>query len=442
MERLSGIRKSIAGCTLLIACISASAQKDPPLQGKHLPSPPVYVRCGILIADARKPPLKNVDVIIAGGKVTGVGPDLPVPDGAQIVDFSQFTVLPGLIDAHIHLWRGAFYERPPVALTALRSQKAIQYALSQGIVAVRVLGSWDFVDVALKRAVDEGTIIGPHVIPAAHAISTIGGHGDLIDMPWQFDLKDYYTPLHGFINSPAEAEEAVHLQLKYGARVIKVLASGGVVSPLDSPDAEQVSPEELKVIVEQAHMANVKVAAHAENIRSIMAALDAGVDSIEHGSELNQQAIDFMRSHHVYLDPTLFVIGNIERMAKAGAMPSFAAAKAAGLAANHYASFAMALRAGLPMAVGSDQLYEPGKGTVLDELVALVDHGMPPQMALTAVTRNNADLLSLPELGTVAAGEEGDLLAVQGDPLTNIRAIRNVRGVIFQGHMVPDWVGH
>jgi len=436
------MRSALAGCALLFTCIMANSQETPVVQRKQPPSQTVYVRCGTLIADAQKPPLNNADVIIIAGKITAVGPNLPIPAGAQIVDFSQNTVLPGLIDAHTHLWRGAFYERPPVGLTALRSQKAIQYALSRGIVAMRVLGSWDFVDVALQRAVDEGTIIGPHIIPAGHAISTIGGHGDLIDMPWQFALRDYYTPLHGFINSPAEAEEAVHFQLKYGARVIKVLVSGGVISPLDSPDAEQVSPDELKIIVEQAHMANVKVAVHAENIRSVMAAVDAGVDSIEHGSELNQQAIELMKSHHVYLDPTLFVIGNLERMAKAGKMPSFVAAKASGLATKHYTSFAMALKAGLPMAAGSDQLYEPGKATVLDEVIALVDHEMSPQMALTAATRNNADLLDLPELGTIAAGKEGDLVAVQGDPLTDIRALKNVQAVVFEGKLVPTWLGH
>jgi imidazolonepropionase-like amidohydrolase len=437
------MRRVLALCPVLFLALAGFTQTNPSTANQQHAAPQVlYVRCGTLIADAEQPPLRGADVIITDGKITAVGADLPIPPGAQTLDFSQSTMLPGLIDAHIHLWRGGFYERPPVGLEALRSQKAVQYGLSQGVVAVRVLGSWDFVDAALRRAIDEGTIVGPHIVSAGHAISAIGGHGDLIDMPSQFALADYYTPLHGFISSPADAEKAVRLQLKYGARVIKVLASGGVISPLDSPDAEQLSPEELKVIVEQAHMANVKVAAHAENIRSVMAALQAGVDSIEHGTELNQEAIELMKTRHIYLVPTLFVVEALQRAAKAGLLPEFVGRKGAELAAKHYPSFQLALKAGLPMAAGSDQLYEPGKATVLDEIIALVDHGMTPQMALTAATKHNAELLGMQELGTVAVGREGDLVAVQGDPLADVHAVKKVQAVVLKGKLVPAWVGH
>jgi imidazolonepropionase-like amidohydrolase len=438
------MRRLTALYALLFVAVAGWTQQTP-TSGKpaQTAAPQVlYVRCGTLIADTDKPPMRDADVVITDGKITAVGPGLQVPAGAQTQDFSHDTCLPGLLDAHIHLWTGNFREHAAVGLEALRAQKAVQYGLSQGVVAVRVVGSNDFIDVALARAADEGTILGPHIIPAGHALSTIGGHGDFLDMPWQFPLEDYYTPLHGFINSPADAEKAVHLQLKYGARVIKVLASGGVLSPLDSPTAEQLSPEELKVIVEQAHMANVKVAAHAENIRSIMASLQAGVDSIEHGSELSQQAIDFMKAHHVYLDPTLYIVDNAVQMAKSGKLPDYVRIKGTALAAKHFPSFDMALKAGVTMAAGSDQSYEPGKGTVLDEIIALVAHGMTPQMALTAATQHNADLMSLPDLGTIAVGKEGDLVAVQGNPMADIHAIKQVQGVVFQGKLVPGWVGH
>ncbi len=435
-------RSAAALVLVMVAVIAAESQTAVPAEQKPKPGPQVvYVRCGKLVAESDKPPLTDADVIITDGKVTAVGRNLPVPAGAQTVDFSHDTVLPGLLDAHIHLWTGPFRQTPPVGLAALRAQRAVQYALSQGIVAVRVVGTFDFIDVDVGKAADEGTILGPHVVPAAHAISIPGGHGDFFDLPWQLPLEDNYTPLHGFVNSPADAEKAVHLQLKYGARVIKVMASGGVLSPLDSPTSEQLSPEELKVIVEQAHMANVKVAAHAENIRSIMAALNAGVDSIEHGSELDQQAIDFMKTHHVYLDSTLFVVDNVVRRAQAHQLPEYVAEKGGALAKKTFPSFAMALKAGVTMAAGSDQDYEPGKGTLLDELIALVEHGMSADQALTAATKHNSDLLGLADLGTVAVGKEGDLVAIEGDPLADIHSIKNVRGVVFKGKLVPAGLG-
>jgi imidazolonepropionase-like amidohydrolase len=250
-------------------------------------------------------------------------------------------------------------------------------------------------------------------------------------------LATYYTPLNGFVNSPADAEKAVHLQIKYGAKVIKVLASGGVLSPLDSPFAEQLSPEELKVICEEAHMDNLKVAAHAENIRSILASLHAGVDSIEHGSDLDAEAIDYMKSHHVYLDPTVFIVDNIMKNGSKMHLPGYALEKAHELAAKHFASFAMALKANVTMAAGSDQSYGPQGGTVLDEMISLVGHGMTPEQALTAATKHNADLLGFDSLGTIAVGKEGSLVAVAGDPLSDIHAVKNTRAVIFQGQVVP-----
>ncbi len=397
----------------------------------------LFVRCGKLIYDTEKPPIANADIIITDGKITAVGRNLAVPAGAEQVDLSKDTVLPGFLDAHIHLWTGP---REPMAdgpLQALRAQQDMKHALSLGIVGVRVLGSNNFIDVALENAIDEGIIPGPHVIPAAHPISIIGGHDDFLNFPEEIRLSGFYTPLNGFVNSPADAKKAVHLQIKYGAKVIKVFASGGVLSPLDSPFAEQLSPEELRVICEEAHMDNLKVAAHAENLRSILAALHAGVDSIEHGSELNAEAIDYMKSHHVYLDPTVFIVGNILKNGAKMHLPDYVLSKAHELATRHFASFAMALKANVTMAAGSDQSYGPEGGTVLDEMIALVEHGMTPEQALTAATKHNADLMGLDRLGTVAVGKEGSLVAVEGDPLADIHAVKSTRAVIFEGHVVP-----
>jgi len=396
----------------------------------------VYVRCGKLIFDAEKPPLAPAAVVITDGKITAVGADLPVPQGAEQIDLSRYTVLPGFVDAHIHIWTGPFRSQPSDPLAALRGAKAMSYALSSGVVGARVVGTFGFIDVALKDAIEEGTIPGPHLIPGAHALSIPGGHGDFFPAPPQIQMEDVYTPLHGFVNSPADAEKAVHLQIKYGARVIKVLASGGVLSPLDSPTAEQISREELRVIVEQAHMDHIKVAAHAENIRSIMSSLEAGVDSIEHGSELNDEAVSLMKAHKVVLVPTVYVVDDSVATGEKEHLPDYVMQKVRALAATHFPSFQLALRSGVTIAAGSDRSYAPGMGTVREEMITEVKYGMTPQQALIAGTKTSAALLGLDQLGTVAAGKEGDLVAVEGDPLADIHALEKVRAVVFQGRSV------
>jgi imidazolonepropionase-like amidohydrolase len=396
-----------------------------------------FVRCGTLIADAAQQPIEHGYVIITDGKVTAVGPGLKAPAGAEEKDLSKYTCMPGLVDAHIHLWTGKFGENASEPLQTLRASKAMEYALDSGVVAARVLGSFYFIDVALKQAIDEGTIPGPHLVPAAHAISIPGGHGDFFPFPPEMQVENLYTPMNGFINSPADAEAAVHWQLKYGARVIKILASGGVLSPLDSPLAEQVSPEELNVIVEQAHAAHVKVAAHLENLPTIWAALHAGVDSVEHGAGLDQDAANYMKEHGVYLTPTLYIASNIVENGPKMHMPDYVIRKANIIWQGELQGFKIALKTGVKIAAGSDQMYEPGKGTVRDEIMALARFGATPQQALTWGTQGSADLLGLDDLGTLAVGKEGDIVATEKNPLEDIHALENVRAVIFKGESVP-----
>ena len=396
----------------------------------------VYVRCGKLIYDAGKPPITPAVVVITDGKVTAVGKDIPAPAGAEQIDFSSYTVTPGFVDAHIHIWSGPFGQAVSEPLAALRGSRAMSYALSSGVVGARVLATQGFIDVALKDAIEDGTIPGPHLVPAAHAITIPGGHGDFYPAPPYMPMDDFYTPMHGFVNSPTDAEKAVHLQIKYGARVIKVLASGGVLSPLDSPTSEQVSLEELRAIVQQAHMAHVKVAAHAENIRSIRSSLEAGVDSIEHGSELDQAAADFMKSHNIVMVPTVFVVDESVANGQKMHFPEYVITKVTALAKTHFPSFQLALHTGVTIAAGSDHSYAPGTGTVRDEMVTEVKYGMTPQQALVSGTKTSAALLGLEQLGTIEAGKEGDLVAVEGDPLSDIHALEKVRAVLFQGKTV------
>jgi imidazolonepropionase-like amidohydrolase len=420
------MRLAVVVCVMMLAaCAVMAAPKV------------VYVKCGKLIYDAEKAPLTNAQVIIVDGRITDVGTALRPPDGAEIVDLSNYTVIPGLVDAHIHIWSGPQFAVQQEGLAALRAQKAMGYALGSGVAAVRVLGTTNFLDVALRDAIDEGTIAGPHMIPAGHAISIPAGHGDHFTYPAHLPLEDWYTPLHGFINSPADAERAVHLQLKYGARVIKILASGGVLSPLDSPDSVQVSPEELKQIVETAHGLRVKVAAHVENREAVMDAILAGIDSIEHGPGADAECFRLMKERHTVYVPTVFIVDNILMNGRNMNLPDYSLRKAQELSARHFASYKLGLQSGAYMAAGSDQSYAPGTGTVRDEAIAMVKYGATPQFALVAATKHSAELLGLDSLlGTVAVGKEGDLVAVEGDPLSDIHALERVRAVLYQGKSV------
>jgi imidazolonepropionase-like amidohydrolase len=410
----------------------------------------LYVKAAHVIVDATKPPISPGAIVITDGIVTAAGANVAQPSGATVIDLGALTVMPSLIDAHTHLGGPGPAAQPgmPQPLTspayaALRAQKNVDSALRLGVAAMRVLGTADFLDVAIQQAIDDGTIAGPHLIPAAHPLSIIGGHDDFAPLPYTMDVVGLYTPLHGYISSPAEAERAVQLQIKYGARVIKLMASGGVGSPLDSPADPNLTLEEMRVAVEQAHMHHLKAAAHAENLQAVMDAMHAGIDSIEHGSELNQEAVDYMKSHNVVYVPTVHVAlttaSDTTRSAPGtpGAS-SYSQFKAKQLVEKHTRSFALALKSGVVMAAGSDASYGPNSTGVFAELVTDVEHGMSPRQALESATLRGAALLGFDKLGALASGMEGDFIAVDGDPLADIHALERVRLVVYKGRVVSD----
>lgn len=244
------------------------------------------------------------------------------------------------------------------------------------------------------------------MLPAAHALSVIGGHGDRYMLPFTASLSDVYTPLNGFVSSPADAEKAVQLQIKFGARVIKLMASGGVGSPLDFPSDDGLSLDEMRTAVEQAHMHHLKVAAHAENVHAVVNARKAGVDSIEHGSELNREAIDYMKSHNVVYVPTVHVVDTFAEERPGASEVS--KIKARNLAKSHFAAYALALENGVTMAGGSDNAYRPGGSTVFDEVLTEVNYGMSPRKAIEGATLQGAALLGFDKLGALAPGMEGE----------------------------------
>jgi imidazolonepropionase-like amidohydrolase len=410
----------------------------------------LYVKAAHLIVDASQAPISPGAIVITDGIITAAGGSVTPPPGARQIDLGGLTIMPSLIDAHTHLAGGAPTPQPgqptPLATpayAALRAQKSVASALTLGVAAMRVLGTNDFLDVAIRNAIDDGVIPGPHLIPAAHPLSISDGHDDFAPLPYTMDVRDLYTPLHGYVSSAADAEKAAQLQIKFGARVIKLMASGGVGSPLDSPGDENLTLDEMRAAVQQAHMHHLKAAAHAESLQAIMDAMRAGVDSIEHGSDLNQEALEYMKSHNIVLVPTVHVAiatANETRRAAPGTFgaSAYSQFKAKALMAKHEASFALALKSGVTMAAGSDNAYTPGSTGILAELVSDVEHGMSPRQALVSATLHGAALLGFDTLGTLASGMEGDFIATDGDPLTDIHAIERVRLVVFKGKIISD----
>jgi imidazolonepropionase-like amidohydrolase len=424
--------KVVLRALILSIALSASAR------AADVPPATLYVRCGKLMSSADEPLRGPLTMIVKGRTIAAIGKSLPMPEGAQQLDLSRYTVVPGFIDSHTHLWTGPYTPgtTPSYGLQALRAQKALEHALQLGVVGVRVVGAFGFVDVALKAAIEEGTIAGPRLLPAGHPIMIPGGHGDYYDFPSTLPLREFYIPLNGFVNSPADAEEAVHLQIKYGARVIKMFASGGVGSPLDSPDSQQLSPEEMRVIVEQAHMAQLKVAAHGESRRAILDALHAGIDSLEHASDLDKEAIDYMKTHRVWWVPTVHIVDTIATGAQSG--PDYELRKGKALAVKHFASFKLGLQNGLAsqLVAGSDMKYEPGGGSLLDEMIAMVKYGATPQQALAAGTKNGASLAGWDDMGTLAVGKQADFVALEGNPAKDITVVKKTKYVVFQGRVI------
>jgi imidazolonepropionase-like amidohydrolase len=424
---------------------AAGSEKAPPAR---------VLRVRNLVVDATEAPIRNGVVVIRGGDVVAAGDarSVSLPEDAATLDLGELTVVPGLIDSHTHLDTGGelpgMGRMPSVPLSALRATRGMSRALSLGVTTLRVVGSFAFVDVALRDAIEEGAILGPRVIPAGHALGVPGGHTDFVALPPEMEVEGAYTPKNGFFSSPEEAEKAVQYQLKYGAEVIKAMASGGVGSPLDSPQQQQASKEELRAIAETAHRMGHKVTAHAENASAIKAALRAGFDSIDHGSDLDDEAVALLLEKKAFLIPTVFVVDFINERGEQVGMPGYVLRKAKALASKHIPSYKKALAANVRIAAGSDMNYAAGRGTLIDELKTMVTYGMTPRQAMTAATRSASECLGLEnELGTLTPGKKADLIAVEGNPLDDIGALDHVVLVMRGGKVLvsqvkgiaPEW---
>jgi len=377
-------------------------------------------------------------VVVVGSKIQAVGTDLAIPDGARVFDLGDATLLPGFIDAHVHMseesslewyrdWFNGIMRFP--AEQAVYGAHYAKLTLDAGVTSVRDLGSNDYISLGLRNAINAGMIPGPRMLVANYAIGSTGGHADQDPVPPQ--RIAVAGPIQGVCNGPDECRAAVRYQIKYGADVIKFMPSGGVLSLSDPVDNPQLTQEEMNAIVSEAHNWGRKVAAHCHGDRAAKMAIAAGVDSIEHGTFLQDDTLQEMKKKHVYLVATLFAGAWVG--AHLDTFPPAIAVKARAAAAQAQLMFQHAVRIGVPLAMGTDAAVEP-HGLNAQEFSLMTKNGLGAAQALMAGTANGADLLGIADkTGTLTPGKFADIVAVAGNPLLDMHATEHPVFVMKEG---------
>lgn len=391
------------------------------------------------IIDGTGKTISEAAIIIEGDRIISIEKKSALPKGITILDLGNYTVLPGLIDAHTHpLITADDYQtvhlRESSASKALIGMKRVQDLLAAGWTTLRVAGDADvgYANLEIRDAINRGLFVGPHIYGAGHYISATGGGGDI-------NFLSYEQPIiaDGLIaDGPEEIRKAIRNEIKYGSDWIKILVTGAFMTVGDNPQNVHFSPEELKAAVEEAGRRDVPVMAHAHASDGIKQAVRAGVRSIEHGSYLDEEAIDLMVAHGTYLIPTLTIglyfeekIPDSKSLSKAVELSK---KSKAGVADN----LRLAIKKGVKIGVGTDYVGFPPEFSAR-EFAELVKLGMTPMQAIQAGTRVNAELLMKEkEIGTIEAGKQADLIAVKGDPLKDLSELQRVKFVMIGGKVV------
>lgn len=433
--------KSIGLVVALTLAASATEAADAPAGA------PIVLKAAHLFDSVSGKLVDHGVVVVVGKKIQAVGADARIPEGAQTIDLGDATLVAGFIDAHVHLsgvssdnWYQDWYNgvmRFP-AEQALYGAHYAKVTLEAGITTVRDVGSTDYISLGLRNAINAGMIPGPRMLVSNYAIGSTGGHADQDPVPPQ--KIAVATTLQGVCNGPEQCREAVRYQIKYGANVIKFMPSGGVLSLSDPVDNVQLTQEEMNAIVGEAHAWGRKVAAHCHGDRAAKMAIAAGVDSIEHGSFLQPDTLQEMKKKHVYLVPTLFAgywVGQ-----HLDTFPPNIAQKAKSAAAAVQQMFRNAVKAGTPVAMGTDAGVEP-HGLNAKEFSLMVSYGMAPEQVLMAGTANGAELLGVADqTGTLTAGKSADIVAVPGNPLINMAATEHPLLVMKEGTLYVQPAAH
>lgn len=399
------------------------------------------VKAGRLIDTASGRVLENQTIIVEGETIKAVGANLAVPAGAAVIDLSRMTVMPGFTDSHVHITGQAgtaeYYEgifRRTVMDEAVSAHIYAKRTLDAGFTTVRSLGSGPFVDIALRNAINRGDFPGPRIIAANMYIGSTGSHGDLVGFsPW---LGDRTPPeMNGIADGVDEVRKKVRYLIKYGADVIKFGATAGVLSEEASVGAPQYSQEEMNAIVAEAHLHGIKVTAHAHGAEGIKMAVKAGVDSIEHGSFLDEEGIRLMKERGTYLSADIYNDDYIlSEFAKFGT-PQKIIEKEKLVGRTQRENFQKAVKAGVKIAYGTDAGVYP-HGWNAKQFAKMVEWGMTPMGAIQASTVGNADLFGWSDrIGSITAGKYADIIAVDGDPLKDVGLLEKI-GFVMKGGAV------
>jgi imidazolonepropionase-like amidohydrolase len=397
------------------------------------PAQRTLVRAGHLL-DVKTGKLADAQtIVVIGDTIQSIQPTASVSaqPGDKVVDLGGMTVMPGMIDVHTHLTMNPDFD-PYRELTSTSAKEAIngvvnaRTTLLAGFTTVRNVGASGFVDVDLRDAINAGQVPGPHMQVSGPLLGITGGHCDENLLPIQYHLQG-----DGVADGIAAVQHKVRENIKYGADLIKICATGGVLSKGDDPQASQYTLEEMQAIVADAHRLGRKVAAHAHGAQGILWATEAGVDSIEHGSYINDEGIAAMKKHGTYLVPTLYLE---DWMLQSGHLPPFYEQKMKDVSAVAKANIKHAMQAGVKIALGTDAAVYP-HGLNAHELDVYVNQiGMAPLAALQTATVNAADLMGwTAKTGTLEPGKWADIIAVEKNPLEDVRGLEDVKFVMKGG---------
>jgi imidazolonepropionase-like amidohydrolase len=424
--------------TILLAAALAmpqTAEKDK--------KPVTLVKAGRLVDTRAGRVLTNQAILIEGDRIKEVGPAQTVtphaPAGATVIDLSNATVLPGLIDCHTHItsqpenYYDDMFRKSPIDV-AIVAHVYARRTIEAGFTTIRDVGAGEFIDVALRNAINAGTVVGPRMQVATLTVGATGGHGDVSG----FSPYIKFGGFSGIADGVAEIRKLIRFEIKNGADLIKLLATAGVLSEEESVGAPQFSQEEMNAVVEEAAMWGKKVAAHAHGTEGIKRAVRAGVASIEHGSLLDDEAIKMMKERGTYLVADIYnddyIIAEYTRLGYPGKI--IEKERLVGRAQRE--SFQRAVKAGVKIAFGTDAGVYP-HGWNAKQFAHMIRYGMTPMQAIQAATVSAADLLGWSDrVGAIEAGHFADIIAVSGDPLADVTVLERVAFVMKGGQIIKD----